>query len=464
MSPLLRSPLFLGLLGLLAMARPSPAPAAPQAPRRPSILLIVSDDHGYGDVGCYGPTNVETPVLDALARAGVRFRQFRVNPLCAPTRASLLTGQYSLACGMWRGPSEKRGEDEEGGRGLRRDVRLLPQYLQEAGYVTGLFGKWHLGYEAPNVPASRGFTESFGFLGGASRYWSPPGGKLLHNGKAVTATGHTTDLFTARAAAFLRQHKDRPFFCYVPYNAVHGPLWSGAGDRPSGKEEWLKKYEERGVPFPRRDYCAVLGHLDASVGVLLDTLRELGLDEHTLVLFVSDNGAMTDKFPGNNGPLRGAKGTTYEGGIRVPALVRWPGVIPAGWVSDQDAVHFDLFSTILDAAGVPVPARNGSHPVHGISLLPHLRSGGKVALPERTLFWDLFGKMAAVQGRWKLVGEIPNHHGKFAAALPRIRETPFELYDLAADLGETKNLAAAQPAVYRDLKERYLRWFAEATR
>lgn len=432
------------------------------APRRPNVLLIVSDDHGYGDVGCNGKTEVDTPHLDTLARQGARLTRFRVNPLCAPTRASLLTGQYSLECGMWRGPSDKA--DKDGGRALKRDVKLLPQYLREAGYATGLFGKWHLGYSPPNVPNGRGFDEFFGFLGGAHRYWSLPGkGRLLSNSQPAEEGGHTTDLFTAKAIDFIRRAKGQPFFCYVPYNAVHGPLWSGAADRPSGKEEWLLKYERRGVPFPRRDYCAVLSHLDDGVGRLLHTLKELRVEEHTLVLFVSDNGAMIDKFPGNNGPFRGAKGTTYEGGLRVPALIRWPGVIPAGTVSDQDAAHFDLFSTILDAAGVAVPARNGAHPVHGVSLLPHLRAGGKTQLPDRTLFWDLFGKMAAVHGRWKLVGEIGNHHGKFAAALPRIRAAQFELYDLAADPGERRDLAAAQPAIYQDMKNRYLRWFAAAT-
>lgn len=453
--------LALGLLVLAAV--PLSARAASGAERKPNVVLIVSDDHGYGDVGCYGKTNVDTPVLDSLARQGVRFTQFRVNPLCAPTRASLLTGQYSLECGMWRGPSENRSV-EDGGRALKRGVRLLPQYLKEAGYATGLFGKWHLGSEAPNVPNERGFDAFFGFLGGAHRYRIPPAGaRLLHNGKPAGEGGHTTDLFTEKAIAFIRQNKDRPFFCYVPYNAVHGPLWSAAGDTPSGKEEWLRTYEQRGIPFPRRDYCAILSHLDAGIGRILRTLSELGLEGNTLVLFLSDNGAMTDKFPGNNGPLRGAKGTAYEGGIRVPAIIRWPGVIPAACVSDQAAVHFDVFSTILDAVGVSVPTRNGGHPVHGVSLLQHLRSGGKEPLPDRYLFWDLFGKMAAVHGRWKLVGEIPNHHGKFAAAVPRIRQTQFELYDLATDLGETKNVAAEQPAVYQELKDRYIRWFVQAT-
>jgi len=441
----------------------APSPAAEPA-RKPNILLIVSDDHGYGDVGCYGKTNVDTPNLDALARQGVRFSRFRVNPLCGPTRASLLTGQYSVECGMWRGPSENRAV-EDGGRVLKQDVQLLPQYLKAAGYATGIFGKWHLGYSAPNVPNGRGFDEFFGFLAGACRYWIPPnGGKLLHNDRPAGEGGHTTDLFTARAIDFILANKDRPFFCYVPYNSVHGPLWTAAGDRPSGKDEWLKKYDGRSVAFPRRDYCAVLDHMDDSIGKLLARLDQLGLRENTLVIFVSDNGAMTDKFPGNNGPLRGAKGMTYEGGIRVPAIVRWPGVVPADKVSDADAMHFDVFSTILDAAGVAIPAKNGAHPVHGVSLLPHLRSGGAEPLPDRYLFWDLYGKMAAVHGRWKIVGDIGNHHGKFAAAVPRIRNAKFELYDLATDLGETKNLAAEQPDLYRDLKDRYLQWFERATR
>jgi arylsulfatase A-like enzyme len=432
--------------------------------RKPNVLLVVSDDQGYGDAGCYWKTNVETPVIDKLARQGARFTRFRVNPLCGPTRSSLLTGQYSLECGMWRGPSENRSV-EDGGRVLKKDVRLLPQFLKEGGYATGIFGKWHLGYSAPNVPNDRGFDEFFGFLGGSTRYNPPPNGvALLRNGKPAGERGHTTDLFTDHAIAFMTAHKDRPFFCYVPYNSVHGPLWRTDVPRASGKDEWLKKYEAKGVPFPRRDYCAILGHMDDSIGRLLKTLADLGIEQNTLVIFLSDNGAMIEEYPGNNGPLRGAKGQTYEGGIRVPAIVRWPGVIPAGNVSYADAAHFDVFATILDAAGVPIPERNGAHPVHGVSLLPHLKSGGAVPLPDRHLFWDLYGKMAAVHGRWKIVGEIGNHHGKFAAAVPAIQAAQFELYDLETDLGEKKNLAAERPAVYRDLKDRYVRWFEQATR
>ncbi|MGH7202623.1 MAG: sulfatase-like hydrolase/transferase [Planctomycetaceae bacterium] len=424
---------------------------------RPNVLLVVSDDQGYGDVGGRGETNVDTPVINAIAQNGVRFSQFRVNPLCAPTRASLLSGQYSLECGMWRGPSRDADPDDPQARRLRDDVKLLPQFLKDAGYATGLFGKWHLGYESPNRPNDRGFDEFVGFLGGSSRYRKA--NTLLRNGEPFESDKHLTDLFTDEALAFIQKNRDRPFFCYVAYNAVHGPLWREEQPRPSGKEEWLRKYAERGIDFPRRDYCAVLNHLDHSVGRLLESLRALGLEENTLVIYVSDNGAITDKYPGDNGPLRGAKGSTYEGGIRVPAVMQWPGVIPAGTVSDANAVHFDIFSTVLAAAEVAVPERNGSHPVHGVSLIEHLKSGGKAPLPDRYLFWDLYGRMAALHADWKIVGEGQNHRGRFAEALPEIKQTEFELYRLSKDIAETQNVAAEHPEVYRDLKQRYVEWF-----
>jgi arylsulfatase A-like enzyme len=427
---------------------------------RPNILLVVNDDQGYGDASCFGSPDLKTPHFDALASSGIRFTRFRVNPLCAPTRASMLTGLSNLESGMWRGPSQR----EESDRVLQMGVRLLPQYLQEAGYATGIFGKWHLGYKSPDLPLERGFDQFVGFLGGAHPYRSGRGGRLLSGTQPLVTGEHTTDLFADRAEQFIRDNAQRPFFCYVPFNAVHGPLRSP--DRPldSAKAEWLARYNDPAMPANRRDYCAVLSHADDRLGRLLALLDELGLRERTLVICISDNGALTDKFPGNNGPLRGAKGTTYEGGIRVPAAIAWPGVIPAGSVSDANAVHFDLFATILEAAGVAIPERNGRHAVSGISLLEHLRSGGKQPLPDRYLFWDLFGKMAAVHGDWKLVGMIDNHHGKWDAALAQIERTRFELYDLKQDLSEQHDLAGEQPAVYRDLKERYLAWFRAATR
>lgn len=452
-----RASLLLTLPALL-MVYCATASAAGTEGGRPNVVLVVSDDQGYGDATSYWETDVSTPVMDSIARNGVRFTAFRVNPLCAPTRASLLAGLYSLETGMWRGPSQPGKNTEARARAIKDNIKLLPQYLKEAGYATGIFGKWHLGYVAPNTPGERGFDVSYGFLGGAHSYWPRAVSRILHNGKPYATRQHLTDLFTGKAIEFIREHAGEPFFCYVPYNAVHGPLWSEQSKRLSGTPEWLAKYEQRGVELPRRDYNAVLSHMDSGAGKILETLRSLGLEQNTLFIYLSDNGALIEKFPGNNGPLRGEKGTTYEGGIRVPAVVQWPGVIPPGPVSTGNAVHFDLFSTILEAAGIPVPKTNGNYPVGGTSLLDHLKSGGKRPLPDRYLFWDLFGKMAAVHGDWKLVGQIPNHHGRFQQAIPLIEKTQFELYHLGKDLGEKHDLAGEHPEVYQDLRRRYIEW------
>jgi arylsulfatase A-like enzyme len=286
----------------------------------------------------------------------------------------------------------------------------------------------------------------------------------LKNAEPLKSDKHLTDLFADSAEDFIRRNAARPFFCYVPFNAVHGPLRSDDRPADSGKPEWLAKYEKLGIEPKRRDYCAVLSHADDRLGRLLALLRELNIDDRTLVICHSDNGGMIDKFPGNNGPLRGAKGMTNEGGIRVPAAIRWPGVIPPGSVSSASAVHFDLFATILDAAAIELPKTNGRHAVSGISLLPHLKSGGQQPLPDRYLFWDLFGKLAAIHGDWKIVATIDNHHGKWEQAAAKIAETNFELYNLATDPGEKQNVAADHPRIYNDLKQRYLAWFQAATR
>jgi arylsulfatase A-like enzyme len=441
--------LFVNLLVLVASLAAAP---------RPNVLLVVNDDQGYGDASCYGAKDLQTPHFDALAASGLRFTQFRVNPLCAPTRASLLTGLSSLQSGMWRGPSQR----EEVDRAIQPGVKLLPQFLQEAGYATGIFGKWHLGYKSPDVPNERGFDEFVGFLGGAHPYLAGRGAPILKNTEQLKSDKHLTDLFADSAEDFIRRHAREPFFCYVPFNAVHGPLRSD--DRPidSGKPDWLAKYAQ--LEPRRRDYCAVLSHADDRLGRLLALLKELEIEDNTLVICLSDNGGMIDKFPGNNGPLRGAKGLTYEGGIRVPAAIRWPGQVPPGALSSANAVHFDLFATILEAAGIERPTLNGKHQVSGISLLPHAKSGAKTPLADRYLFWDLFGKMAAVHGDWKIVATIDNHHGKWDQALAAITATNFELYNLAQDVGERHNVARDNPQISEDLKQRYVAWFREATR
>ena len=428
------------------------------ASARPNIVLIVSDDHGYGDVGVHGATDVETPNLDAMARAGVRFTAFRVNPLCAPTRASILSGLYSLETGMWRGPSNPGQKPDGRERVIHEDVRLLPQYLHDAGYATGVFGKWHLGYDPPNTPDTRGFDSFVGFLAGAHPYRETPSSPFLRDGEPIKTNKHTTDLFADEAIAFLRGHAQESFFCYLPFNAVHGPLWTEDRPRFSAKPEYLAKYEAQGLTPARRDYAATIDHMDARIGDVRRTLRELGVERSTLLVFLSDNGAIIDQYPGDNGPLRGAKGTAYEGGIRVPLFLEWPGVLPAGGIADAQAVHFDLFSTLLEAAGVEIPETNGGYRVHGRSLLAYAKSGGEAEWPERLLFWDLFGKVGVSRGPWKLVGDVGNHRGDFGRAAKNVREEKLELFNLDGDLGEQHDLALEQPATLADLREKLAAW------
>jgi arylsulfatase A-like enzyme len=461
--------LALIMMSPLAAAEKSAPVAASAADSRsrPNIVLIVTDDMGYGDCSSNWDTDLQTPSMDEIGRNGIRFTQFRVNPLCAPTRSSLLTGLYSLEAGMWRGPGESaRGKEPPGGwpadeRRIPNDIVMLPQLLKQAGYATGMFGKWHLGYDDKNVPNARGFDEFVGFLGGAHPYWLRANSRIEENGKPLRIEGHTTDLFADRAIAFIRANRDRPFFCYLPFNAVHGPMRSSSRQADSAKPEWLAYYEKRGVAQPRRDYNAVMTHADSRIGDVLKTLRELQLEKNTLVICLSDNGGILHDYPSNNGPLRGGKGDTYEGGIRVPAMMQWPGVIPAGTVSRADAAHFDVFATALEAAGVPLPAKNGRYPVHGVSLLPHARSKGETALPDRYLFWDLYGDCGALHGKWKLVGQIGNHHGRFAQAAKEAEKTKFQLYDLEKDIAEKRDLSAEFAEIYADLKQRHLEWLRQ---
>ena len=359
-----------------------------------------------------------------------------------------------------RGPMPEKGWPDSARR-IKDNMLLLPQLLKQAGYSTGMFGKWHLGYDAKNLPNARGFDEFVGFLGGAHPYWLGRNSRILRNGEPYSGGGHTTDVFADKAIEFIKANQDRPFFCYVPFNAVHGPLRNADRDSDSAKPDWLAIYEKAGVAQPRRDYCAVLSHADARVGDILKTLRGLGLEAKTLVIFLSDNGGILHTYPSNNGPLREGKGSTYEGGIRVPAVMQWPGVIPPGSVSHENAVHFDLFSTILDAAGVQVPATNGDYPVRGTSLLPLLRSGGQAKLPDRYLFWDLYGDIAALHGPWKMVGQISNHHGKFDKAVRETESAKFALYNLDEDIGEKTDVAEKFPEIYRDLKARHLEWLRQ---
>ena len=435
----------------------------------PNILFIVSDDHGWGDLPSnWDNTEVQLPALDALANRGVRFPNYHTVPLCGPSRACMFTGQYSTENGMWRGPgSQPLGSP--GYRGIKRDVKMLSQYLAEAGYATGAFGKWHLGSLEGELPNDRGFDEFHGFLGGAHPYWiTGSRSKIMHNREHdPLAKGHATELFTQWAEDFIRENagKESPFFCYLAYNAVHGPLRVEKSKPASAPEAWVKKALDRGVSFLRSDYVAILEHMDHNIGQLVSVLDGLGVAENTLIVFVSDNGGCTmeegaagGRFPGNNGPLRGGKATTYQGGLNVPFLMSWRGKLPqSGLVSDSHVMHCDIFSTLLDAAGLTVPESNGKNPLRGISLLPHMLSDGKTSVPERTMIFELWGNIGVRRGDYKLWANVGRDYSPdWDALAAEISQKDLELFDLQRDLAETNDLRTEHPEMYASLKAELL--------
>lgn len=422
-------------LSLLAPAgaRQSASPAASSKPPtvseqapRPNILLIVSDDHGFGDVS-WSDSSVRTPNLEAIAREGARLDRFYAHPICSVTRAALLTGIATLRTGV----NNREGLD------LR--YRLMPQLFREAGYQTWMFGKWHLGGTKDNtrsgpeyLPHHRGFDYFYGFLHGAIGY----GDHTRHdthevdwqrNGETVTEEGFTTDLLVDDARRLIRERdRTKPFFAYVAFNAVHGPL----EPPPSAKD--LDRKEKRPILLANIEY------MDTAIGRLLKTVDEEGLHESTLVLFLGDNGGQYAQGA-RNGSLRGEKGETFEGGIRVPAAIRWPSVIKPTGRSEQFMSVMDVLPTLCRAAGVPmaetvVPGGEGT-PIDGIDLWPALRQG--VAL-EHPAFVMGTRDPACIRAPWKLID--------------RKGEPPL-LFNIVEDPNETKDLAAEHPEVVAELSK-----------
>jgi arylsulfatase A-like enzyme len=457
--------LLLALSPIAACAAKPPSGQASASPARtsPNILFIVSDDHGWGDLPSnWDRTEVRLPTLDALAAKGVRFPNYHTVPLCGPSRACMFTGQYSTENGMWRGPG-KQPLGSPGYRGIKRDVKMLPEHLAEAGYKTGAFGKWHLGSLDGEVPNDRGFDEFRGFLGGAHPYWITEGrSRILHNREPDRVSkGHATELFTQWAGKFIRENaaKDDPFFCYLAYNAVHGPLRTDESKPASAPEAWVKKALDRGVSFLRSDYVAILEHMDFNIGRLIDLLDELGIADNTLIVFVSDNGGCTmeegaagGRYPGNNGPFSGGKATTYQGGLNVPFLMNWKGRLPQGMISDDQVMHCDIFATLLDAAGITVPKMNGKNPVRGTSLMPHMQSAGKETIPERTMIFELWGNIGLRKGDYKLWSKIESSHADWDAHIAELKHTDLSLFDLSKDVAEKNDLRTELPQVYASLK------------
>jgi arylsulfatase A-like enzyme len=428
------------IAGLAGLGHPATGAARnqPGDAGRPNVLLIVTDDVGYGDIGSYGAPDIETPNIDRLAKEGVRLTDFYAAPQCTPTRAALITGRYQQRVQLERALSHAGPTSEQG---LLPNGRSLPQLLKNHGYATGLIGKWHLGFKPEFGPNAHGFDYFFGFLSGYIDFYTHTRGDgtadLFENATPVHQDGYMTDLITARAVRFIEQRASGPFFLEVAYNAAHWPFQPP--DRFSkAPNNGTFQGPADAVPATRKDYAAMLTRADAGVGQILVTLDRLGLAANTLVVFTNDNGG---EWLSRNAPLFHRKDTLWEGGIRVPTILRWPGRLPAGRSSAQPGITMDLTASILAATRAPVPpdAR-----LEGMNLLPVL--SGQSSPVERTFFWRISvpnrQQRAVRQGEWKLL--VDGDH--------------LLLYDLRSDIGERQDVAAERPDLVRRLSALLADW------
>ncbi len=450
---MIRSPLLTGLsLALLCSISgcTGPHPEASAANGAPNIIVILTDDQGYGDLSCYGSPTIHSPNLDRMAAEGIRLTNFYAFPSCSPSRAALLTGCYPPRVGVpdvVGPPGPAWTQDKQ--YGLHPDEMTVAEILKAAGYATGMVGKWHLGHFPETLPTQQGFDRFFGLpysndMLPARGY---PGLTLLENTDTLETNPDQTQLvqrYTAAALDFIRDHQDTSFFLYLAHSMPHVPIFAS--------EAFLGK-SGQGL------YADVIQEIDASVGTLLRELDSLGLDENTLVVFTSDNGPWLTygNHAGSAGPFREGKGTTWEGGMRVPMIARWPARIPGGEVSHHPASLIDLLPTIVQATGGTLPERK----IDGRSLLAHLSDPlHPASAPAETPFcYYRSGNLDAVRlGKWKLHVPHPFRYvevvgnqgegGKYAYT-----DTGLELYDLAGDPGERYNVAAAFPEKTTELRE-----------
>ncbi len=411
------------------------------ADRKPNILVIVSDDQGYADVGFNGGKAVPTPHLDALAASGVRCTSGYVShPFCSPTRAGLLTGRYQQRFGHENNPAY---DPADAVAGLPLTEKLLPQFLQEAGYRTGWIGKWHLGATPAHTPWARGFQQTYGFIGGGHSFsgWAIDVKKeynvpLTRDGQATTEVpAHLTEAFGKEAVAFIRRNAGAPWMLYLAFNAPHTP------HMPTNERE--KQFADVKDPV-RRKCLAQISLMDDAIGEVTRALADSGQAQDTLIFFFTDNGGTPPSLGADNTPLRGYKGYVYEGGVRVPFVISWPARLKAGSTYDRPVSSLDVTATALSLAGVTFPSERR---LDGVNLIPYLR-GETQAAPHANLFWRTGGgqSYAVRSGDWKLV---------------RNRKQPDELYDLSTDIGEAKDLASARPEVVAKLSADLSAWDKE---
>ena len=412
------------------------------AAERPNIVLLFSDDAGYADFGFQGSPHFKTPNLDQLARSGVRLMQLYVTgSTCGPSRAGLLTGKYQQRFGFEENnvpgimseSSRLMGEE----MGLPLDVPTMGNHLQTLGYRTAVFGKWHMGEADRYHPLKRGFDEFYGFRGGARNFFSYPPKSKTNRGRLMERgfldfkehAGYLTDVLAEEACGFIERSKERPFFAYVSFNAVHTPMQPDPKDADAFPQ----------LEGTRRKVAQMTLSLDRACGQILAKLEELGLDDNTLVVFTNDNGGPMDRNGSSNYPFSGVKGTQLEGGIRVPGIVSWPGKLPAGSVYDFPLSTLDLLPTFMTAGGGDAESIGG---LDGVDILPFLR-GEKKERPHQVLYWKMETRGAIRDGDWKML---------------RYPDRPAELFLLTEDPGEQNNLADEKPEMVKALYKKLFAW------
>ena len=405
----------------------------------PNVLLILADDHGYGDISAHNGPSIQTPNIDRIAEQGTRFTRFYANSsVCSPSRASLMTGRYPDRAGV---PGVIRTHPENSWGYLRQDAVTLPSALKQKDYRTALIGKWHLGLEPENHPCKRGFDHFHGFLGDMmDDYYTHRRhdiNYMQHGFDTIDPRGHATDLFTEWSMDFIRAQAQsfEPFFLYLAYNAPHTPI--------QPPDEWIARVQERepDISPQRAKYIALVEHMDAGIGRVLDTLEDTDQLSNTLVIYTSDNGGAMN-VGAHNGPLRGQKGQMYEGGIRVPTCAMWPGYIQDGHVTDQVALLMDLFPTICEVAGAPIPEG-----IEGRSIWQTLQ-GEQQDFSERILYW------LRREGGQQFLGQC--QHAIRRGDTKLLHNSPFEpleLYNLSNDPLETTDNAQTETALFREMRQ-----------
>jgi arylsulfatase A-like enzyme len=439
-----RSRLSIAIALTLATVTSAHQPGVPST--TPNVLLIVADDLGYGDLSSYGAPDIKTPHLDRLAHEGVRLTDYYANaPVCTPTRAALMTGRYQQRVLLERPLTNNAAEASTGlDIGLPATGRSLPQLLKNAGYATGLIGKWHLGYKPEYRPARHGFDYFFGYLAGYIDWYTHVRGDgepdLWENDRPVAVAGYLETEVTRRAIGFINDHARGPFFLEVALGSPHWPFQS-----PYHPSEAIRRnnsmVQQPADPTPtpptRADYASIVEEADANIGRILAALEKSGAARNTVVVFISDNGG---EWLSRNAPFFHRKDTLWEGGVRVPGILRWPGQLPAGKVSSQVAITMDLTRTILGAAGANVQGAR----LEGVDLLPLLK--GTAPAIDRTLFWRAVypgrQQRSVRSGRWKMLLDGSSQL----------------LFDITRDPGERNDLAAKHPDVVSKLKTQIEAW------